>query len=152
MIWLWLIAGALLLLFIVAMSRQAKQRTTVRGFQREFPRIARQRLVSNFPALDPVLDQMTLRMLFDWMLAQAYCRTNTDGFGELMQWQIERGDEAMAEMLGGLTIDAVQRLPHPARQIIDAAPGGRAYAAILIEHSLAEAGARISPQLERDSV
>ena len=152
MIWLWLAGGALLLFFVVAMSRRAKQRAAVRGLQREFPRIARQRLVSNFPDLDPLLDQLTLRMLFDWMLAQAYCRTNTDGFGELMQWQIERGDDAMARILDGVTADAVQRLPGAALRVIDAAPEGRAFAAILIEHSLAEAGTRISPQLQRDSV
>ena len=150
MTWLWLVAGVLLLVFVAAMSRRAKHRATVRGFQQEFPRIARQRLVGNFPELDPVLDQITLRMLFNWMLAQAYCRTNTAGFGELMQWQKARGDEAMAEMLGDLTIAAVERLPRPALQVIDSASGGRAYAAILIEHSLAEAGARISPPLERE--
>jgi len=151
--WLLVIAGILLLVFFfAAMSRRAKQRAAVRGLRRHFPEIARDRLVSNFPDLDPVLDAVTLRILFDWILAQAYCRTNSRGFGDLMRWEIENGEAAMADILESVTIDAVNRLPRSALAVIDGSTGGRAYAAILIEHSITEAGARIAPQLERDYV
>ena len=152
MLWLLIVAGVLVLLLVfAATNRRAKQRAAVRGLRTHFPRIARQRLVGNFPELDPVLDQTTLRLLFDWMLAQAYCRTNSRGLGDLMRWETENGKAAMAGMLEGLTADAVERLPRPALQVIDESQG-RMLAAVIIEQSISEAGARIAPQLERDYV
>ena len=152
MIWIAIALGvAVLLFFMAAMSRRAKQRAAVHGLRREFPPIARQRLVGSFPELDPLLDEMTLRMIFDWMLAQAYCRTKSRGFGDLMRWQIENGEAAMSAFIDSLANQAVTKLPRPALQVIDAADGRR-LAAVVIENSLTEAGARIAPELERDYV
>lgn len=147
--WLWIILLAVALLAVAAFKRRPKRQSAVSRLRAHFPRIAHQRLVGNFHELDPILDQATLRMLFDWMMAQAYCRTGSDGFGELMHWQSEHGEAQMNAMLEEVIRDSVDILPQPALRVIDVY-GGREFAAILIGHSLTEAAAKIAAPAERD--
>jgi hypothetical protein len=151
-LWLVIIAAIVLLLFMLAaMSRRAKQRAAVRGLRQEFPRIAYQRLVGSFPDIEPAIGEPMLRSLFDWMLCETYRRTNTSGFGDLMRWEIENGSDELGHIIFKISEEAVGKLPAPARKVIDGADG-RIVAALVIENSLTEAGARIAPRLERDYV
>lgn len=148
--WLWIILLAVALLAVAAFKRRPKKlQSAVSRLRAHFPRIAHQRLVGNFHELDPILDQATLRMLFDWMMAQAYCRTGSDGFGELMRWQAEHGEAQMNAMLEAVIRDSVDVLPQPALRVIDT-HRGREFAAILIGHSLTEAAARVAPARDVD--
>lgn len=151
MLWLWIAIGTALILLGVAMSRRMERRSPVRGLKAHFPRIARSRLVGNFPELDPLLDQLTLRLLLDWMLCEACRRTNSRDLDDLMRWQTEAGEQATGELIASVTTDAVGRLPKTALRVIDAAQG-RAVAAVVIEHSIVEAAARSSPQAEVERV
>lgn len=152
MFWIIVIVAAMLLLFMfAAMSRRAKQRAAVRGLRQEFPKIAYQRLVGSFPEIEPAIGEPMLRALFDWMLCETYRRTNTSGFGDLMRWEIENGSDELGSIVFAISEEAVGKLPAPARKVIDASDG-RMLAALVIENSLTEAGARIAPRLERDYV
>ena len=145
--WL-LIIGAIVLLFLFASaSRRAKQRAAVCGLREHFPHIARLRLVAACPGLDGLLDEASLRMLFDWMLIELYRRTGTSTFGELMLWHIDnpgRADGLMADV----TRDAVERLPAPVLAEIDSC-NGRSMAAVILDESLIEAGRRTGPVASR---
>jgi hypothetical protein len=90
-------------------------------------------------------------MLFDWILLQFYGRTQTSGFGDLMRWTIEHGEGETLELVSEVTRDAVDRLPAPVLQVIDACEG-RVLAGVLIDQSLSESGRRIEPGLNRDYV
>jgi hypothetical protein len=144
--WLLLIAAIVALFWLASTGRKAKQKEAVAKLRREFPRIARLRLVAACPGLDGVLEEAELRMLFDWILLQMYGRTRASGLGELMQWSIDHGAEQTASLTADVALDAVQRLPQPVLQVIDNCQG-RAVAAVLIDQSLTEAGERISPEL-----
>jgi len=147
-----LIAVIVVLVFLgAAMSRRGKQKAAVRGLRREFPPIAYRRLVGSFPDIEPAISESMLRALFDWILCETYRRTGAHGFGDLMRWEIENGSGALGSITFTVSEEAVTRLPAPARRIIDASEG-RTLAAILIDDSLTEAGAKIAPALERDYV
>ena len=138
--WL-LIIGAIMLVFLVASaSRRAKQRAAVRGLREHFPHIARLRLVAACPGLNGLLDEASLRILFDWMLIELYRRTGTSTFGELMRWHIENQGRA-DDLMAAVTRDAVGRLPAPVLAEIDDC-GGRSMVAVIIDESLVEAGRR----------
>ncbi|HXH52991.1 MAG TPA: hypothetical protein VNH53_06135 [Sphingomicrobium sp.] len=145
--WL-LIIGAIVLVFLVASAgRRAKQRAAVRGLREHFPHIARLRLVAACPGLNGLLDEASLRILFDWMLIELYRRTGTSTFGELMRWHIENQGRA-DDLMAAVTRDAVGRLPAPVLAEIDDC-GGRSMVAVIIDESLVEAGRRTGPVASR---
>ena len=144
--WLLLLGAIAGLFWLASTGRKAKQKEALANLRREFPRIARMRLVAACPGLDGVLQEPELRMLFDWILLQLYGRTRTSGLDELMQWSVDHGAEHTALLTADVALDAVGRLPQPALQVIDDCQG-RAVAAVLIDQSLTEAGERISPDL-----
>ena len=144
--WLLLIVAVVLLFWLASLGRKAKQRDAVSGLRREFPRIARLRLIAACPGLDGVLEEAELRMLFDWMLLQMHRRTGAANFGELMQWSLERGQAEATTLTADVSRDVVERLSRPVLEVIDGCKG-RAVAAVLIDQSLTEAGERVSPTL-----
>ena len=149
--WLLLILAVAALFWLASIGRKAKQREAVAGLRREFPRIARLRLVAACPGLDGVLGEAELRMLFDWILLQSYGRTQTSDFGELMRWSVEHGSVETTALTADISREAVERLPQPVVAIIDDCQG-REVAAVLIDQALTEAGERISPELNRKYV
>jgi hypothetical protein len=151
LVWLWLAAAIALLLWFAALSRKRKQRAAVAGLRAEFPPIARMHLVAACPKLDGVLDEASLRMLFNWMLIELYRRTGSSGLGELMQWSIETGEVESRRLVAEVSRAAVDRLPQPVLAIIDEC-GGRTVAGVLLDDALNESGRRIGPELNRKYV
>jgi hypothetical protein len=149
--WLLLILAVVALFWLASTGRKAKQKEALAGLRREFPRIARLRLVAACPGLDGVLGEAELRMLFDWILLQSYGRTQTSNIGELMRWSFEHGAAASTALTADVSREAVERLPQPVLTVIDDCQG-REVAAVLIDQSLTEAGERISPELNRKFV
>jgi hypothetical protein len=139
------------LFWLASTGRKAKQKEALAGLRREFPRIARLRLVAACPGLDGVLGEAELRMLFDWILLQSYGRTQTSDLGELMRWSVEHGAAESTVLTADLSREAIERLPKPVLTVIDDCQG-RAVAAVLIDQSLTEAGERIRPELNRKFV
>jgi hypothetical protein len=150
---LWLgIAAALLLIFLLASwGRKQKQKAAVTGIRIHFPHIARLRLVAACPGLDGVLQEMELRMLFDWILLQLYGRTRTSDFGDLMRWTIEHGEGETLELVSEVTREAVDRLSSPVLQVIDNCEG-RVFAGVLIDQAVSESGRKIAPELDENYV
>jgi hypothetical protein len=148
MTWLLLILAVAALFGLASLGRKAKQKEAVAKLRREFPRIARLRLVAACPGLDGVLGDAELRMLFDWILLRVYGRTGTSQLGELMQWSIEHGAAETTALTADVSREAVERLPRPVLAVIDDCQG-REVAAVLIDQSLTEAGERIGPGLNR---
>ena len=146
--WLLLILAAAALFWLASLGRKAKQREALTGLRREFPHIARLRLVAACPGLDGVLAEAELRMLFDWILLQIHGRTGTSDLGELMQWSVKHGEAETTALTADVSREAVERLPQPVLAIIDDCQG-REVAAVLIDQSLTEAGERIKPELAR---
>ena len=62
MTWLLLILAVAALLGLASLGRKAKQKEAVAKLRREFPRIARLRLVAACPGLDGVLGDAELRV------------------------------------------------------------------------------------------
>jgi hypothetical protein len=143
-------AVALFILFAVA-SRKRKQRAAVRGLREQFPRIARIRLIAACPGLDGLLDEPSLRLLFDWMLIEIHRRTGTSSFGELMQWSVDNGEARAMAMVSDVSNEAIDRLPAPVLAEIEAC-GARAMVAVILDEALTEAGRRIGPELNRKYV
>lgn len=141
--WLLLVLAVVVLFWLASLGRKAKQRKAVAGLRREFPRIARLRLVATCQGLDGVLEEAELRMLFDWILLQMHRRTGAANFGELMQWSLKHGEAETMSLTADISREAVDRLPRAVLTAIDACEG-RALAAVLIDQSLSEAGERIS--------
>lgn len=146
--WLLLILAVPALFWLASTGRKAKQKEALAGLRREFPRIARLRLVAACPGLDRVLGEAELRMLFDWILLRLYGRTGTSQFGDLMRWSVEHGAIETTALTADVSREAVERLPQPVLTVIDDCQG-REVAAVLIDQSLTEAGERISPGLGR---
>ena len=63
--WLLLILAVVALFWLASLGRKAKQKEALAAVRREFPKIARLRLVAACPGLDGVLGDAELRMLFD---------------------------------------------------------------------------------------
>ena len=145
---LWLLAALVLLFFLAARSRRAKQRAAVRGLRAQFPALARMRLAATFPGVDETLDDAALAAVFDWIFAEMYRRAGVGSFEELMRWSVEQGEVATAAMASGVARDAVDCLPAPALALIDNCDG-RALAGVIIDLALSESGSRIAPQLEK---
>jgi hypothetical protein len=116
----------------------------VAEFRTHFPHIARLRLVAACPGLDGLLQETDLRMLFDWILLQLYGRTQTSGFGELMQWTVEHGESESLQLVAEVTRDSVDRLPAPVLEVIDGCEG-RMVAGVILDQALSESGKRIRP-------
>ena len=148
MAWLWLIVVIVLLFTLASFGRKQKQRTAVAGIRRHFPGLARMRLIAACPQLEGVLDEGSLRMLFDWILIAMYRRTGASGLGELMQWSIGKGEVEAARLTAEVTREAVDLLPQPVLTVIDEC-GGRTVAGVLIDEALTEAGRRYAPKLKR---
>jgi hypothetical protein len=144
--WLLLILAVVALFWLASIGRKAKQKEAVSKIRREFPSIARLRLVAACPGLDGVLGDAELRMLFDWMLLSLYGRTGTSDLGELMQWSVKHGESETTALTAHVSREAVERLPQPVLAVIDDCQA-RAVAAVLIDQSLTEAGERIRPEL-----
>ena len=142
MAWVAILAAVILLLFVAAFARKRRQNATVDALRAHFPHIARMRLVSACPGLEPVLQETELRMLFDWIMLQLYGRTGSPGYRELIQWTLEHGEGESLQLIAEVTGDAVDHMTAPALEVIDAC-GGRALAAVLLDQSLSEAGQRI---------
>ncbi|HEY1143849.1 MAG TPA: hypothetical protein VGE68_07420 [Sphingomicrobium sp.] len=142
MAWLLLLGAAVLLFWLASIGRKARQREALAKVRREFPRIARLRLVAACPGLDGVLGDQELRLLFDWILLQLYRRTRTSGLAELMRWSIEHGAAETTRLTADVSRDSVERLSAPVLQVIDGCQG-REIAAVLVDQSLTEAGERI---------
>ena len=151
MTWLLIIGGIALVFWLASQGRKAKQRAAVDGLRDHFPPIARMHLVAACPGLDPVLKETELRLLFDWILIQLYRRTGSSGFGDLMRWSVEHGPAEATSLTADISLEAVERLPQPVLAVIDGCQG-RAVAAVLIDQSLNEAGARVQPELDRKYV
>ena len=143
-----LLAAVVLLFFLAALSRRAKQRAAVRGLGAQFPAIARMRLAATFPGMDDTLTDAALAGLFDWMLAEMYRRASVASFGELMRWSVVQGEAQSAALAAGAARDAVDRLPAPALAVIDACYG-RVLAGVILDEALTESGSRMGPQLEK---
>lgn len=143
--WLLLILAVVALFWLASIGRKAKQHEAVSKLKREFPRIARLRLVAACPSLDGVLADAELRMLFDWILLRLYGRTSTSDLNELMQWSVKHGEAETTALTADVSREAVERLPRPVLAVIDDCQG-RAIAAVLIDQSLTEAGERIRPE------
>jgi hypothetical protein len=146
--WLLLILAAAALFWLASLDRKAKQREALTGLRREFPHIARLRLVAACPGLDGVLGEAELRMLFDWILLQIHGRTGTSDLGELMQWSIQHGEAETTSLTADVSREAVDRLPQPVLAAIDTCKG-REVAAVLIDQALGESGRKITPELNR---
>jgi len=146
--WLLLILAAAALFWLASLGRKAKQREALTGLRREFPHIARLRLVAACPGLDGVLGEAELRMLFDWILLQIHGRTGTSDLGELMQWSIQHGEAETTSLTADVSREAVDRLPQPVLAAIDTCQG-REVAAVLIDQALGESGRKITPELNR---
>ena len=146
--WLLLLIGIVVLFWLASLGRKAKQREVIRSMRRDFPRIARLRLMSACPGLDGVLEETELRMVFDWMLLRMYQVTGAGNFGELMQWFIDNGNLRGEEMVADVTREAIERLPRPVLAAIDACQG-REFAAVVLDQSLTEAGERTSAGVKR---
>jgi hypothetical protein len=151
MAWLWLILAILALFLLASYGRKQKQRATVAAIRRQFTPVARMRLVAACPALDGVLRDTELRLLFDWILTEMYRRTGTSGFAELMQWSIKRGEAEAERLTAEITREAVERLPQPVLAVIDDCHG-RMFAAVVLDESLTAAGQRIGPEFKRTQV
>ena len=151
MLWLGIAVGLLLLFLAASWSRKRKQKAAVAGIRAHFPRIARLRLIAACPGLDGILQEIELRLLFDWILVQLYGRTQTSDFGDLMRWTIEHGEGESLQLMSEVTRDAVDRLPAPVLQIIDGCEG-RVLAAVIIDQALSETGRNIAPELNRKYV
>ena len=146
--WLLLILTVTALFWLASLGRKAKQKEALAGVRREFPKIARLRLVAACPGLDGVLGDAELRMLFDWILLRLHGLTRTSTLGELMQWSIDHGQSETTALTADVSREAVERLPQPVLAVIDNCQG-REVAAVLIDQSLMEAGERIRPKLDR---
>ena len=146
--WLLLILAVVALFWLASLGRKAKQKEALAGVRREFPKIARLRLVAACPGLDGVLGDAELRMLFDWILLRLHGLTRTSNLGELMQWSIDHGQSETTALTADVSREAVERLPQPVLAVIDNCQG-REVAAVLIDQSLMEAGERIRPKLDR---
>ena len=146
--WLLLILAVAALFWLASLGRKAKQKEALAGVRREFPKIARLRLVAACPGLDGVLGDAELRMLFDWILLRLHGLTRTSNLGELMQWSIDHGQSETTALTADVSREAVERLPQPVLAVIDNCQG-REVAAVLIDQSLMEAGERIRPELDR---
>jgi len=146
--WLLLILAAAALFWLASLDRKAKQREALTGLRREFPHIARLRLVAACPGLAGVLGGAELRMLFDWILLQIHGRTGTSDLGELMQWSIQHGEAETTSLTADVSREAVDRLPQPVLAAIDTCKG-REVAAVLIDQALGESGRKITPELNR---
>ena len=142
--WPLLVGGAALIFASAALSRRAKQRAVVKGLRHHFPIIARQRLISHFPTIEPRVAELELSSLFDWILLECYRRTDTANFAELMRWAVENPDGNVA-LTAAITRDAVDRLPRPALECIDAT-NGRGLAAVALDLTLTEAGQRTTEE------
>lgn len=143
MLWLW-ISGGVLVVLLASWARKRKQQATVTEFRTHFPHIARLRLVAACPGLDGLLQETDLRMLFDWILLQLYGRTQTSGFGELIQWTVEQGEGEALQLVAEVTRDAVDRLPAPVLAVIDGCEG-RTVAGVILDQALGESGKRMKP-------
>lgn len=148
MLWLLILAALILLLALASLGRKAKQREAVAALRADFARVARLRLVAACSGLDGTLRDGDLGLLFDWMLLQLYRRTGAGGFGELMRWSIEHGEAETTRITADVVRQAVDRLPRPVLAVIDECDG-RAFAAVLIDQALTEAGQRVAPELNR---
>jgi hypothetical protein len=141
MLWVAILVAVIALLFLAAFARKRRQNAMVEGLRAHFPHIARMRLVSACPGLEPVLQETELRMLFDWILLQLYGRTGSPGFRELIQWTLEHGEAESLQLIAEVTRDSVDHLSAPVLAVIDGCEG-RTVAAVLIDQSLTEAGQR----------
>ncbi|NUT01698.1 MAG: hypothetical protein HOP96_12065 [Sphingomonas sp.] len=139
MSWSWIAVAALAAVLLALAIRARKQRATVAAFRAQFPHIARLRLIAACPGLDGVLQETELRLLFDWILLQLYGRTQTSDFGELMHWTFEQGEAESLQLVAEVTRDAVDRLPAPVLEVIDACEG-RTVAGVILDQSLSESG------------
>ena len=148
MLGLLIIAALILLLVLASAGRKAKQRAAVAGLRAQFPKIARLRLVAACPGLDGLLEESDLWLLFDWMLRELYRRTGAPGFGELMRWSVKHGEAETTRLTAAVVRQAVDRLPRPVLAVLDECHG-RAFAAVLLDQALTEAGQRIRPELNR---
>ena len=146
--WLLLILAVAALFWLGSTGRKTKQTEALAKLRREFPRIARLRLVAACPGLDDVLGDAELRMLFDWILLRLHGRTRTSNLAELMQWSLKHGEAETTALTADASREAVERLPQPVLAVIDGCKG-REVVAVLIDQSLTEAGERISPELDR---
>jgi hypothetical protein len=146
--WLLIIGGLGLLFWLASRGRNARQHEAVAKLRREFPRIARLRIIAACPGLDEVLSEADLRIVFDFILVQLYRRTRTSKLGDLMQWSIEHGAAKTTALTADVSREAVERLPSPVLRCIDGCEG-REVAAVLIDQSLTEAGERIGPEFRR---
>ncbi len=148
--WLLLILAVAAVFWLSSLGRKAKHQEALTKVRREFPRIARLRLVAACPGLDGVLGEAELRMLFDWILLSLYGHTQTSNLGELMQWSMKHGEAETTALTADVSRKAVERLPQPVLAVVDDCQG-REVAAVLIDQSLTEAGERIRPKLARAS-
>ena len=144
MIWLWIAAAVLIAALLVVYARGRRQKAALATFRTHFPRIARLRLIAACPGLDGTLREAELRMLFDWIMLQLYGRTQTSGFGELMQWTMDHGESESLQLVAEVTRDAVDRLSAPVLEVIDGCEG-RTVAGVILDQALGESGRRSTP-------
>lgn len=145
---LWVATFIVLLFLLASWSRKAKQRAAVRGLRQQFPAIARMRLAAAFPGIEPALSEALLALQFDWILDAMCRRAGVSGFAALMRWTVVEGEDATVTLSAEVARAAVDRLPSQALAVIDKSDG-RFLASVILEQSLTEAGARITPDLEK---
>ena len=148
--WLLLLLVVIALFWLASLGRSSRERQALAELRREFPRVARLRLVAACPGLDGLLEEADLRMLFDWILFQLYGRTGAASLDQLMQWSLKEGEARTTKLTADVSREAVGRLPKPVLAAIEACEG-REVAAVLIDQALMEAGQRVAPRLKRTS-
>ena len=148
----WLLGGAGGVVLLAALDRRRRQQKQQTGaaarLRRQFPRIARMRLVGACPALDTHLRDHHLERIFDWVVDQLCRRSGACNFTALLEWATEQGQPAMNTLASDVSRDAVERLPRRALAIIDDCHG-RAYAAAVLDLSLSEAAHRAAPDVTK---
>lgn len=146
--WLLLLVAVAVLLWLASLGRSARERQALAELRREFPRVARLRLVAACPGLDGLLEEADLRMLFDWILLQLYGRTGAASLDQLMQWSLRNGEARTTSLTADISRAAVGRLPRPVLAAIEDCEGSEV-AAVLIDQALMEAGQRAAPRLSQ---
>lgn len=142
----WLIVGAGVLWALASTGRKERQRQVLAALRRQFPPIARMRLVGACAELDDVLDDASLEPVFDWMYAEMLRRTDSRDFGALMRWATGHEQAQRDALTQAVARDAVERLPRAALKSIDGCHG-REFAAATLDLALFEAGQRAGAQV-----
>lgn len=146
--WLLLLLVVIALLLLARTGKKRRTGDAAATIRSRFAPLARMRLVAACPGLDDVLDEASLRMLFDWIVTRLHRHAGTSDLDGLMRWSISAGETEARRLTAEVARDAVDRLPRPALDVIDQC-GGRTFAAVIIDEALGEAGHQAATSASR---